>query len=466
MIHAMDTVGLVRPTEIIDAYPLAKLIPAAVNDKVYKPVSPDDPDVRHLADLIRQHGLLEPLIITMDDVILSGHRRRVACEIAGLTHVTVRRYEISSTESDFVNLLVSCNTQREKSRGERLRESVIQTNPEEAYQALLSHRDKESEVDCAAIALGKRKERKQISDQKRGMADAVIRVMNKHRKFWPLSVRQIHYRLLNEKFYRNSKTKTPYVNDVKCYSDTSDLTTRMRLAGEIPMEAISDDTRQGTTWRVHRSTGSFVQSELDGFLCGYRRSLQQSQPNHIEIIVEKNTVLSILQPIAGRFNIPITSARGFASIPPRAAIASRYFQSGCDKLILIVCSDFDPEGESIPETVARSLRDDFDIGNRHIECVKAALTHTQVETMDLPSEVEAKPTSSRYRGFVDEFGTQTYELESLEPETLQELLKESIDSIIDHDAFNSELDAERDDAEFLQRIRYQVQDALSDLQSD
>lgn len=466
MVDNADSVGLVRPLETINELPLAELTPAAVNDKVYKPVDPRDPGIIALSENIRKNGLIHPIVATTDNVILSGHRRLVACRLAGLTHIPVQRHSMASTDPSFLELLVSCNIQREKTRDEQLRESVIQTDPEEAYAALLQHRDAKSAVTCETIELKERRNRKEISAQKRDMADAVLRVIEANRKFWPMSVRAVHYRLLNETFFRNTRTKSKYVNNLKCYSDTSDLTTRMRLIGEIPLHAISDDTRPGVAWDVHQSTRSFVEAELSGFLKSYRRNLLQSQPNHIEVIVEKNTVLPILKPVAGGFNIPITSARGFASIPPRHAIAERYFRSGAKKLVLIVCSDFDPEGESIPETVARSLRDDFDIGMGNIECVKAALTHTQVETMTLPSEVEAKPSSSRFKDFSEKYGTRTYELEALEPETLQDLLTTTIDSVVDHEAFNAELEAEKQDAAFLQQIRHQVNNALTDLQSD
>lgn len=433
---------------------LTKLIPAAINDTIYRPVDPTDLGIQDLADDIRKNGLIDSILISQDNVVISGHRRRVACQIAGLTKVPVRVQNIRSDDDGFLKLLVSCNShQREKSRDERAREVVTQANPEEAYQALLDHREAESVIDTTTIQLGSKTTRPRISSQKRGMADAVLKVVNANRKFWPLSVRQVHYRLLNEKFYRNAKLQTPYVNDDKCYSDASDMTTRLRLNGELPMEAISDDTRQCHTWDVFPSPGQFIKREVDGLLKGYRRNLQQSQPNHIEVLVEKNTVFGILRPIAGRFNIPITSARGFASIPPRAELASRFNRSGKSKLILIVVADFDPEGEEIPETVARSLRDDFGIDGDCIECVKAALTHAQVQEMDLPSEVEAKQGSSRYQKFVDKYGGQTFELESLEAAVMQDLLTEAIDSVIDQDAFNAELEEEKKDAGHLAFMR-------------
>jgi hypothetical protein len=70
--------------------PLSDLRPSPENDQLYKPVSPSDPDVQDLAAGIRRDGLLEPLVVTLDNYILSGHRRRVACKLAGLTEVPCR----------------------------------------------------------------------------------------------------------------------------------------------------------------------------------------------------------------------------------------------------------------------------------------------------------------------------------------------------------------------------------------
>jgi hypothetical protein len=41
-------------------------------------------------------------------------------------------------------------------------------------------------------------------------------------------------------------------------------------------------------------------------------------------------------------------------------------------------SDFDPEGENIPDSFGRSLLDDFGLAPEQLTMVKAALTHEQV----------------------------------------------------------------------------------------
>src|SRR5207249_2372016 len=109
--------------------------------------------------------------------------------------------------------------------------------------------------------------------------------------FWPLTDRRIHYALLNDPpLIHAKKPGSRYRNDQDSYRATIDIVSRGRLQGLIPWEAITDPTRPVVTWDVHREIGSFIHRQLDDFLKGYYRDLQVSQPNHIEIVGEKNTV--------------------------------------------------------------------------------------------------------------------------------------------------------------------------------
>ena len=55
-----------------------------------------------------------------------------------------------------------------------------------------------------------------------------------------------------------------------------------------------------------------------------------------------------------------------------------------------------------------------------------------------------------------------FELEAIQPDKLQELLRDAIDRVIDKPAFNAELDAEKSDAAFLAGVRGRVHSALGD----
>ena len=221
------------------------------------------------------------------------------------------------------------------------------------------------------------------------MLDAIQRILQERSDFWPLSDRQIHYALLNDPPPLHTKSpERRYANTLQCYKGLCDLLIRARIACAVPWECISDDTRPMLTWTVYPEPGQFVRRQLDDFLKGYSRDLLRSQPNQIELIAEKNTVASVLRHTAAKYRLPMVSGRGYCSGPPRHAIAERFRASGKQKLVLLMVGDFDPDGEDICHSFARSMRDDFGIASVHP--IKVALTAEQVERVSLPPLMKAK----------------------------------------------------------------------------
>lgn len=435
--------------------------PSALNDELYKPVDPDDPQTISLADSIEKYGIIEPIVITLDDVIISGHRRYAAAQLADFPVVPVRIESIRSDDPEFLQLLREYNRQREKSLDERLREEIVSLSSEEAHERLVTHRKAAATVSAETVTLGECRARKGISDAKLPMTTAIKRILEERRQFWPVSDRAIHYALLNIRPLKHaSKPDSTYDNTVKSYKSCVDLLTRMRLDGSIPMEAIADETRPVVLWKTHETVGQFVEQELEQFAKNYWRDLMRSQPLHVEILVEKNTVEPIVRSVASRYTIPMTSGRGYCSIPPRHAMAQRFRKSGKERMALIVASDFDPEGESICESFARSMRDDFDV---EIVAIKAALTYQQTQELELPPALEAKESSSRFSGFVERYGNEVYELEALDPEKLQELVDEAIRSVINIDLFNREVATEASDAAWLDVKRRRLLAAMAEV---
>ncbi len=435
--------------------------PSPENDRLYRPVNQADPQIRRLADSIIEHGIQEPILITRDHWIVSGHRRYAAAKLAGLKSVPCRVAPIckDADHEEFMALLTECNRQRVKSFDEKLREQVVITNPQEAYASLIAHRQQRSAVSGDFLSITGITHRSEISDAKMPFLAAVQKVLGELRDFKPLSARQIHYALLNAPPLRHaSKSDSTYRNDGASYKSLLDLLARARLCGLVPMNDIADETRAVTTWKVYRDVQDYIQDEFDGFLQDYWRDLMQSQPNHIELVAEKNTVASIVTQVTAKYCIPTTIMRGYCSLPPRHAMAQRFHRSGKSKFILLIVSDFDPDGEEIAHSLAKSLRDEF--GVRHIEPVKVALTAAQVEMFKLAGDAEAKHTSSNYRKFVQKYGKDVHELEALSPAQLQTLIAKGIDSVLDVEAFNAELDQEKADAESLALVRESVREAM------
>lgn len=437
--------------------PVADILPSPENDLLYRPIDPSDPEITALAESIHYHGIREPLVVTLDDYILSGHRRHVAAKVAGLDEVPCRVEPIRRGDGidAFTVLLREYNRQRVKSFDEQVREEAISVDPEESYRLLVEQRRQKSDLSefaPDALCLRGEKRRAAITSAKQPMVDAINNIITARREYWPLSDRTLHYALLNTPPLKHaSKTSSTYTNDRASYQMLTDLLTRGRLAGIFPWSAIGDETRPFTSWNVHRSSGAFIWQELDGFCKGYYRDLQQSQPNHIEIVAEKLTVKNIIEPVAMEFCIPTTIGRGFCSIDPRYQMFKRFAKSGREKLIVLLVSDHDPDGEEIAHSFARSMRDDFDINT--IMPVKVALTAQQVHNHRLPPSMEAKRSSSNFARFERQHGTDAYELEALPPEKLASILRDAINLVMDLDAFHHEVEQEKKEAANLDAFR-------------
>jgi hypothetical protein len=104
------------PSGILLQLAVASLKPHPLNGVIYSKRSLED-----LVESIRQHGVLEPLLVTGEDLVISGHRRLEGAQIAGLTAVPAIRASAAS-EAELVRLLLEANRQRLKSNEERLRE--------------------------------------------------------------------------------------------------------------------------------------------------------------------------------------------------------------------------------------------------------------------------------------------------------------------------------------------------------
>ncbi len=335
----------------------SKVHPSPENNLLYRPVVRDDPEIVKLAESIRERGVLEPLIISEDGFIISGHRRHLAACLAGNKKVPCRVAKgVYHGDDEFLRLLREANRQREKTNEERLREEIVSVSTEDAYSDLCTSRAARSEVRVVQMALNGRKRRSAISEAKLQMLSAVNRIIAERAEYLPINLRAIHYALLNDPPLRHSgKRNSRYQNDKNCYQDLSDLVTRARLTGQVQMEAIEDETRPVEVWNVYTTVRQYIRAELDTMFKHYWRDLLQDQPNHIEVLAEKLTVCGIIKPICANYTIPLTIGRGNASIPPRASMVERWIDSGKDKLIVIGLGDFDPDGESIVESFVRSL---------------------------------------------------------------------------------------------------------------
>lgn len=87
-------------------WPLAALRPNPLNPRG----DVDATDIEQLAASIRAHGVLQPLLVTPDRVVVAGHRRLAAARLAGLTEVPAVTHAVGEREQ--LELMLVENLQR------------------------------------------------------------------------------------------------------------------------------------------------------------------------------------------------------------------------------------------------------------------------------------------------------------------------------------------------------------------
>lgn len=443
--------------------PVGLLKPSPENELLYRRRSLDNPDDARFARSIATEGVLVPILVSRDWYVISGHGRLWAALLAGFATVPIVVADVgreTHSEHEWLAILREHNEQRIKGIDERIRELMLDANVIDR-QSYLAARLANSGLAPPPMAVPGLMRRKTISKAKKPLLDAVLDILESNRKFWPYSVRRLHYAIVSRNpppLIHAGKPNSRYDNDHRCYKALVDLVARARLAGLIDMRAVNDETRPVDLWRTFPNVSSFVGAELKSMFTAYWRDLMQSQSRHIEIVAEKLTVAPIIKDVAAEFCIPMVVGRGYCSLEPRFAMAKRFRDSGKRQLVLLMLSDHDPDGECIAESFVRSMRDDFNVQGIH--AVKVAITHAQVEKYNIPPILKAKPTSSRYRKFADSYGDDAHELEALAPEQLQDILREAIHGVIDAERYNAELEEEERDIARLTAIRKVVLEAL------
>jgi hypothetical protein len=257
-----------KPESGIFDTPIADIKPAIINDVVYGVTDPDDPHLDELVRLLAVQGQLEPVVVTLDGVLLSGHRRRGAAIRLGWRTLKARHHPIYSTDPQFEKVLVSYNAQRDKSPAVRIHEQLVLTDPEDAYGDLVSERAKASRVNAETLTLGAGRGRSRITSAKQPFLEAIKRVIDELKDYWPLSDRRVHYSLLNDPPLIHARKHNRYRNDKASYKATCELLTRARLTGLIPFDAIGDDTRPNTNWNVFPNVSPYFRGEVRTFAPG------------------------------------------------------------------------------------------------------------------------------------------------------------------------------------------------------
>jgi hypothetical protein len=190
--------------------------------------------------------------------------------------------------------------------------------------------------------------------------------MDELRAWWPLTVRQVFYRLISSPlvkdpcWHRRYKGKS---GQVDIYSALKRTLKWMRIAEIIPWNAITDEHRTVTVKVGHHNPKAFISSEMSNFLQGYNRCLAQKQEHYIEVWIEKGALLHIVEPVADEFCRRVVVCRGYDSFTFQTKFydrITRAMTAGETPLILYF-GDWDPSGWNMPYAAIQTLEEELDL---------------------------------------------------------------------------------------------------------
>lgn len=227
-----------------------------------------------------------------------------------------------------------------------------------------------------------------------------------------LTLRQLYYQFVSRGWLANRQTE---------YKRLGSIINDARLAGLLDWDYIVDRTRNLRDLAHWTSPEQIIRAVAEQ----YRHERWEDQQYRVEVWIEKDALVGVIQGVCQRNDVPFFSCRGYTSQSELWGAAMRlkgYEKDGQDTVVIHL-GDHDPSGIDM----TRDIQDRLHLFGAKTEVRRIALTMGQVEQYDPPPN-PAKLTDSRAEGYVEEHGYESWELDALDPATLDALIQAEIES--------------------------------------
>lgn len=313
-----------------------------------------------------------------------------------------------------------------------------------------------------------------ICYQKKNFDPATLQTINRAnaileeyaRQGYDLTLRQLYYQYVSRGLIENKDTE---------YKRLGSIINDARLAGLIDWDHITDRTRnmkQNPHWR---SPKEILRTAADQF----QIEKWDSQPNYVEVWVEKDALVGVLEVACKPLDVPYFSCRGYTSQSEMWAASQRLLSAHRKgkRVHIIHLGDHDPSGKDMTRDIedritmfmqhhiaqeilrgmprregedrkqwedrvaAAAVRDRGYIEPMTIH--RIALNMDQIEEYNPPPN-PAKLTDARAKKYIEEFGGESWELDALEPAVITDLINQEVQSLRDDDLWNEAVEEEEE----------------------
>jgi hypothetical protein len=252
-----------------------------------------------------------------------------------------------------------------------------------------------------------------------------------------LTLRQLYYQFVSRDLIANKQSE---------YKRLGSIISDGRLAGLIDWEAIEDRTRELKKLTHWTDPGSIVRAAARGF----RVDHWEGQAIRPEVWIEKEALVGVIKDVCERLDVAYFACKGYVSQSEMWKASQRY-KGRADygqETVIIHLGDHDPSGVDMTRDIG-DRQDLFEALGCDVQ--RIALTMDQINQYSPPPN-PAKLTDSRATDYINSYGTNSWELDALEPRVLSDLIADKVMGYRDESILADVLEKERKYKAILARV--------------
>lgn len=238
-----------------------------------------------------------------------------------------------------------------------------------------------------------------------------------------LTLRQLYYQLV---------AKAIILNNERSYDNLGALISDARLAGLVDWDAIVDRTRNVRGLPHWNTPADIIKSTVGQF----NLDLWAGQPHRMEVWVEKDALVDITDKACTPYDVKFFSCRGYTSQSEMWGASQRlmrYAEDGAERVTILHLGDHDPSGLDMTRDITERLElfCEHDGHAGLIDVQRIALNMDQIRQYNPPPN-PAKLTDCRAEKYIAEHGSESWELDALNPKVITDLIRKHINDGVEN----------------------------------
>lgn len=262
------------------------------------------------------------------------------------------------------------------------------------------------------------------------MNQANVAIADYQSQGYVLSLRQLYYRLV---------ARNLIVNTDNSYKRLSKILSRGRTMGLVDWDALEDRVRGVRGFGTDLNPEPYM-TEIHST---YSEWIWENQDAYVLFLYEKDALSGVMERVCGKWRVPIFACRGYNSTTEAFELGRRlsfYREEMGKSLHVFHIGDHDPSGQDM--TRDNEYRIGVYMRDPDFRLTRIALNKDQIRQFNPPPQPNKKK-DSREPGYRLEHGTQSWEVDALEPQQLASIIDAAVEPLCDKEKFDEAIEREQ-----------------------